>query len=153
MIGRRILCAAIVAAISATGCVQNTIFNTDPDGAEMWINGQYMGTTPVSFRSRSGLPDSFTLKISKDGYETIQAMPVDKVLRADATLLLLVLAIVPYFFTARLEDQYTFKLKALPGTRPPAAATSGGAATGTSGGTTTPPAPPPPPPPPPAPPG
>lgn len=92
-------------------CTHLTNINTEPEGAEVFINGVFVGTTPVTYRSRSGLPDTAILRIEKDGYEPIKSATIDKVYRADISLLLLLAAIVPYFFSARFEDDYVFKLR------------------------------------------
>lgn len=116
---QRLACAASAVLVLATGCLHNAVITTDPEGAEVWVQGQFLGASPATYRSRSGVPDTVTVRVEKPGYEPIKAAQIDKVYRADLSLLLLIPAFVPYFFTARFEDNYVFKLKPLPGTVPP----------------------------------
>ena len=61
-------------------------------------------------RYRSGLPQTYYLKIAKDGYKEMRDISIDRIYRADVSLALLILGIFPYFFSARLEDQYIFNM-------------------------------------------
>lgn len=103
----------ITSALLASGvimsCSHTTQFTTNPDGARIYINGVSRGEAPVFFESRSGFPTSYYVKIVQDGYETIET-PLKTSYRADLSLLLLIPGILPYFFSARLEDTYTFPL-------------------------------------------
>jgi hypothetical protein len=47
------------------------------------------------------------VKLEKPGFKT-QTIQMDKNLRADESLLLLIPGIIPYFFSARLEDRQNF---------------------------------------------
>lgn len=127
MLRSKALCALLALAIVTTpACTQNTRIITEPEGAEVKIDGLYLGQGPVTFISRSGFPDQAYVEITLDGYEPIKNGVIKKSYRADLSLLLLLPGIIPYFFSARFEDDYRFVLKPLPGTTPPRA----GAATG-----------------------
>lgn len=117
---KKALCVWLaVTIVLAPGCNHTSRFITEPEGAEIEIDNIYIGTTPVNWPSRSGLPDTAYIKITKDGYEPIKNGILRKTYRADLSLLLLLAAIFPYFFSARFEDDYRFALKPLPGTQPP----------------------------------
>jgi hypothetical protein len=88
------------------------------------VNGIHIGETPCLYRYRSGLPETYIIEMSKPGYKPLRNATIDRTLRADVSLVLLVLAIVPYFFSARLEDQYVFSLEPEP--VPTAAPAEGG---------------------------
>ena len=103
------IASAILASIFFMSCSHTTRFVTEPQGARIYVNGVSRGETPAFFESRSGTPTTYHLKITAEGYETIET-PVSSAYRADLSLLLLLPGIVPYFFSARLEDSYTFPL-------------------------------------------
>ncbi len=93
-----------------SACEHVSRINTEPEGARVFINGVPIGTTPTIYKSRSGLPETLYVKIEKKGYKTLDNITIDKHYRADVSLALLLLGIVPYFFSARLEDQYIWPL-------------------------------------------
>lgn len=101
--------SALLASIVCVSCSHTTRFVTDPEGARIYVNGVSPGTAPAFFESRSGIPTTYYIKVSMPGYESIET-PVSSSYRADLSLLLLLPGIFPYFFSARLEDTYTFPL-------------------------------------------
>ena len=105
------LVCVLAASFLVSSCAMTTRINSVPDGSKVKVNGIYLGESPVTFKYRSGLPETYIVDIEKDGYKPLRNATIDRTLRADASLFLLLLAIVPYFFSARLEDQYTFTLE------------------------------------------
>lgn len=57
------------------GTKQSVTFKTDPDGAEVLIDGNSMGTTPLTVSLKKNKYDSIMIK--KNGYATITA-PLQK---------------------------------------------------------------------------
>lgn len=93
-----------------TGCTHSTLINTKPSGANITIDGSDLGLTPLVFNDTSGVPKSFIVKVSKRGYKEIN-IPVKQAYRGDISLLWLIPGIIPYFFTATLNDSYSFNLE------------------------------------------
>lgn len=54
-----------------TGCMTSTRFHTKPAGAKVYINGDYVGESPVNFADSRGLPKRFHLQIRKEGYDDL----------------------------------------------------------------------------------
>ena len=57
------------------GTTQTVTFNSDPDGAEVMIDGKSFGTTPLSVTLKKNKWD--TIMIKKSGYAT-QTVPLEK---------------------------------------------------------------------------
>ena len=91
------------------GCLQTSRINTDPPGAHVSLNGAPLGKTPVYYSTRSGIPKTYFLEIDKPGYQRVETK-VESNYRADISLALLIPGIIPYFFSARLEDEYKYSL-------------------------------------------
>lgn len=133
MLRSKALCVFLALAIVSTpACTQTTRIITEPEGAEIKVDGLYLGQGPVTFISRSGFPDQAYVEIAMDGYEPVKNGVIKKSYRADLSLLLLLPGIIPYFFSARFEDDYRFALKRLPGTKAPQVDTSTGEAPSSS---------------------
>ena len=114
-----VVVAGVLLAAAGTACQQTTRLITEPEGAEVWVNNINMGESPALYQTRSGTPATYYVRVRKEGYEEVKNATIESSYRADVSLLLLLAAIVPYFFSARLEDQYSFHLVPLPGTMPP----------------------------------
>lgn len=136
MFAKKLLCLTLAVSVVLTpACAQSSRIITEPEGAEVEIDNIYVGQSPVTWTSRSGLPDQAYIKITKDGYEPIKNGILKKTYRADLSLLLLIAAFVPYFFSARFEDDYRFSLKPVKPATPPATPATGDATTPPANGT------------------
>ena len=91
------------------GCLQTSRINTDPPGAQITLNGAPLGETPVYYNSRAGIPKTYFLEIDRAGCKKVETK-LESAYRADISLGLLIPGIIPYFFSARLEDDYKFTL-------------------------------------------
>ena len=112
----RAIATGLAASILCTSCLMTSRITTNPPGAKIYINETYIGEAPYKYRA--GLPETYYVRIEKPGYKDVKGLTIDRAYRADVSLAPLLLAIVPYFFSARLEDQYTFNLEPLAGTVP-----------------------------------
>ena len=95
----------------ALGCSYNVSIMSQPEGAGCYIQGMYVGETPVNFQARSGTPKTLMIKITKPGYKEINSV-IESSYKADISLLWLIPGLIPYFVgTATLEDHYNFVLE------------------------------------------
>ncbi len=103
------LALLLVCVFLLQGCLQTTRINTDPPGAQITLNGAPIGETPVYYNTRAGIPKTYFLEIEKRGCKKVETK-LESAYRADISLGLLIPGIVPYFFSARLEDDYKYSL-------------------------------------------
>lgn len=128
-----VLLAAAIAGFALPSCIHKTRIDTTPEGASVEIDGAPVGGTPVIFQTRTGAPKPYSVKIEKPGYKPID-IKLESGYRADLSLLLLLPGIIPYFFSARLEDSYEYPLVPVRGTGGARGTEAAGSAEG-SGGT------------------
>ena len=100
----------LIVLFHVQGCVQMSKISTVLEGAHISINGALFGNSPIFYSSRSGIAKNYFLTIEKPGYQKVDTK-LESAYRADATLLFLLPGLIPYVFTARLEDEYTFSLQ------------------------------------------
>ncbi len=102
----------LAASIVFSGCAQTVRLNTEPEGADVFVNNIFVGKSPTQYRTRTGTPDTAYVRIAKPGYEEVRNATIDKIYRADISLLWLLPGIIPYFIAgAQYEDDYLFHLK------------------------------------------
>ena len=72
---RRRLCAlgALAASLmSLWGCAHEMTIDSSPPGATIYLDGERIGTAPVTVEERSGFFEEKKLKAELDGYETLE---------------------------------------------------------------------------------
>lgn len=102
----------LAATIFLGGCAQTVRLNTEPEGADVYVNNIFVGKSPTQYRARTGTPDTAYVRVEKPGYDQVRNATIDKTYRADISLLWLLPGIIPYFIAgAQYEDDYLFHLK------------------------------------------
>ena len=93
----------LVAVLSlVAGCAESALIRSSPEGADVYVNNQLIGTTPVTFTvPRSELADSYELKIEKDGYEPYVGTMPTRIAGGRATAAVFTLGIVYAFKSPR----------------------------------------------------
>ncbi|WP_454061162.1 PEGA domain-containing protein [Candidatus Nitrospira salsa] len=99
----------LICLLCIQGCLQTSRINTDPPGAQVMLNGAPYGETPIYYNTRAGIPKIYFLEIERPGCKKVETK-IESAYRADLSLALLIPGIVPYFFSARLEDDYKYVL-------------------------------------------
>ncbi len=54
--------------VAATGCSHIVTIDSDPPGADIYVNGQKVGNAPVSYTEKTGWDKSYQIEARKPGY-------------------------------------------------------------------------------------
>ena len=95
----------------STGCSTATRFHTKPEGAHLFVNGDYIGETPVVFDDRRSLPTRMHIQIRKEGYKEL-----DFYLDKSADYLGMLISVfygIGIFWSSSLDNDYHFDLGSL----------------------------------------
>ncbi len=94
-----------LAAVSLSGCVKRSlIVETDPPGAQLWINGRPMGKTPVNYAFV--IHGRYKIYLEKAGFEPFTAR---EMVKAPVYQWIPLDFIFEWFFPFRLEDKHLFR--------------------------------------------
>ena len=64
----------MAALILFSSCASSTVFRTTPEGAKVYADGQYLGTTLVTYSDTKIVGSSTNIRIEKEGYKTVNAV-------------------------------------------------------------------------------
>jgi len=81
----------LIIAILFSGCSTFVTFNTQPQGAKIYINENPVGKTPFTYSLSDFVFDNYNIKITKEGYKEI-ICPLEKELKPGPFILGLFLA-------------------------------------------------------------
>lgn len=65
--------AVFVLLAFASGCASTTVINSQPSGADVYIDGMKVGKTPYTLTDTKMVFQTSTIKLSKPGYEDVHA--------------------------------------------------------------------------------
>jgi PEGA domain len=70
----RSLCvvSTLAVALVAAGCSHTVVIDSDPQGAQVKVNGEVLGSTPVTYTEQTGWEKVYDLEVSKPGYKTVK---------------------------------------------------------------------------------
>lgn len=109
----RIVCLLALGLVQLTGCSTASRFHSTPMGAKLFINGDYIGETPIVYDDAYSLPKRLHVQLQKDGYEELD-MYLDKQMSYPMGAGIA----NPYFFAMtfwawKLDNDYRFDLTSL----------------------------------------
>ena len=110
----RKLCLLALVLVPLAACSATSRFHTEPKGAKLFINGDYIGETPVVYDNSYGLPSRMHVEIQKEGYKDLD-MYVDKSLAYQtlATFLFPYTSTFAVFWSYRFAGDYRINLAPL----------------------------------------
>jgi hypothetical protein len=109
---RRVGALVLAAILVLGGCAQTVRINTEPEGADIYVNNNFIGKSPAQFRATTGTPETAYVRLVKPGYVEVKNATMDKAYRANISLLWLIPGILPYFIAAaQYEEDYLFHMK------------------------------------------
>lgn len=112
--------AVLILTFFCAGCAGQAVFLSEPAGAQVFVNGTKVGTTPCEYDYSMSSGDSYQVVLEKKGYEPVNyTMVADEVDRKSRNLLWTAGAVIPggsvlwlgTLFTKRLKGTYEFSLK------------------------------------------
>ena len=62
------VCMVLIVAFVVTGCASSTLIRSVPPGAKVYVDGQYLGQSPVTHRDSAPLWTTKTVTLKLDGY-------------------------------------------------------------------------------------
>jgi hypothetical protein len=86
------------------------MLNTVPNGAKVYINDEYMGTTPYEYQDQKIMFTSNRLRLEKEGYKTLYtSFTRDEEVEIGA-IVGGVFFIVPFLWTLKYKPTHTYEL-------------------------------------------
>lgn len=86
------------------GSHEDVDFNSEPSGAKVYINGEYLGKTPLELPLLSSM--SYEIEFKKSGYETKKTFITNKI-GAGWIILDVLGGLIPVIIDASSEDWYS----------------------------------------------
>src|SRR5690242_6500605 len=76
---RSAVAVALVVSIAAAGCAEHITFHSNPEGAEVWLNGRDLGRTPTAAEVEYDAFTHYEVVLQKDGLQTYRAALAEQI--------------------------------------------------------------------------
>lgn len=93
-----LVCSFFSCAAIFKGNIRAVPINSDPNGADIYVNGQFMGKTPLNIKLQNN-QSSYTVEFKKQGYET-QVYNINRQIGAGWIILDILSGFVPIIIDA-----------------------------------------------------
>lgn len=106
------VCAAALSALTLlSSCASSTVFRTSPSNAKIYVDGKYLGTTPVTYSDTKIVGTSTNVRIEKEGYRTINAV-INRSEQADVGAIVGgIFFLVPFLWTMKYNPEHTYEME------------------------------------------
>ena len=92
--------------------------STTPEGAKVYADGQYLGTTPVTYSDTKIVGSSTNIRIEKEGYKTVNAV-LNRSEQADIGAIVGGLFVwIPFLWTMKYNAEHNYEMEPINGSAP-----------------------------------
>lgn len=112
----RILQHLILAALLLTGCSSATLINSEPQGAQVFVDGELKGTTPYTYSDRKTIGSTTNILLKKEGYEDYNMLLIRNEEFDAAACAGGVFTLIPFLWVQKYSPERTLELTGLDGT-------------------------------------
>ena len=107
----RAIAIVLSTTLFLTGCASTTMIQSRPDNAKVYLNGEYMGTTPYAHRDTRIVSSTTYVTLEKEGYQTFNtSFSRDEELDVGA-LIGGIFVLVPFLWIMKYKPFRTYEMK------------------------------------------
>ncbi|MEZ0452407.1 PEGA domain-containing protein [Sphingobacterium thalpophilum] len=105
-----IICVLLAGTTLFASCASRTLIQSNPVGAKVYIQGEYAGTTPYSYKDTKVVGSTTDIKIEKEGYEPFMTN-ISRNEKADVGAIIAgCFVLVPFLWTMKYKEQHNYEL-------------------------------------------
>ncbi len=113
---KKIAAVSISTSILFASCASKTMIQSNPSNAKLYINDEYAGTTPFSYKDTKILGSTNDVRLEKEGYETFYSSFTRNEKADVGAIIGGVFVLVPFLWTMKYKDSRTYELLPVGGT-------------------------------------
>jgi hypothetical protein len=107
----KVAAVLLAATVLFASCSSATLIQTNPGGAKLYMNGEYMGVTPYSYSDTKIVGSTTDVRLEKEGFETLHTT-LSRNERADVGAIVGGLFFLfPFLWTMKYNPTHTYELR------------------------------------------
>lgn len=109
----KVISILLAGSILLTSCASTTMIQSNSSGAKLYLNEEYVGETPYTYRDTKIVGSTTKFRLEKDGYETYNGT-FSRDEKADVGAIIGgFFFLVPFLWTMKYNPSRTYELKAI----------------------------------------
>ncbi|WP_426065057.1 PEGA domain-containing protein [Flavobacterium sp. DSP2-3-1] len=109
----------LAGSVLLTSCASTTMIQSNPSGAQVYLNGEPAGTTPYTHRDTKIVGSTTTVKLEKEGYDPLNtSFSRDEEVDVGA-IIGGIFVLVPFLWTMKYKPTHTYELTPSSGSEQP----------------------------------
>lgn len=93
------------------GCVSSTTIRTSPEGAKLYVDGEYLGKTPYPYSDKKFVVSVTTLELKKEGHKT-EHFTITRDCKINVPALVSgIFVLVPFLWVMDYKPSYTYEME------------------------------------------
>ena len=92
------------------GCTSTTVINTNPNGAQLYLDGMLVGKTPYVHSDSKIVGSTTALKFKMEGYEELNIVMTKSEKANVGAIIAGVFVLVPFLWTMEYYPEHTYEL-------------------------------------------
>jgi len=94
-----------------TSCASTTLIESTPDGAKVYINQEYVGKTPYTYKDSKAAGSRTPLELKKEGYKNLQTT-LRRNEQADVGAIIAgIFFLIPFVWTMKYKPTHHYELE------------------------------------------
>ena len=107
----KVAAVLLAATVLFASCSSATLIQTNPGGAKLYMNGEYMGVTPYSYSDTKIVGSTTDVRLEKERFETLHTT-LSRNERADVGAIVGGLFFLfPFLWTMKYNPTHTYELR------------------------------------------
>ncbi len=106
---RRLVATCLVVALAA--CASTTTLHSSPEGAKVYLNGEYAGTTPYSMTDTKIVGSTTHVRLEREGYAPLETDIVRNEELDVGALIGGIFFLVPFLWIEEYKPTHTYELQ------------------------------------------
>lgn len=107
----KVAAVLLAATVLFASCSSATLIQSNPSGAKLYMNGEYMGVTPYTYSDTKIVGSSTEVRLEKDGYEPMYTF-LSRDERVDVGAIVGgVFFLFPFLWTMKYNPTHTYELR------------------------------------------
>ena len=106
----KITAIILSATLLLSSCASSTLIQSDPNGAKVYLGGEYVGTTPYNHSDTKIAGSKTSIRMVKDGYQEFNGVLTRNEKASAGAIIGGIFLLVPFLWTTEYKPMHTYEL-------------------------------------------